>query len=80
VETVNRAILQAYAHIPQRLRRTLTLDNGLEFAGFKNIEKTLGLDVYFADPYIPTATIAKANGNLRCGYMDKLPPKSNVLH
>ena len=53
VETVNRAIIECFFHIPERLRRTLTLDNGLEFAGFKSIEEHLGLDIYFADPYSP---------------------------
>ncbi len=26
--------------------------------------------------HIPTVTKAKADGDLRCGYVDKLPPKS----
>ena len=30
---------------------TITLDNGKEFSGFKEVEKSLGVDVYFADPY-----------------------------
>jgi len=76
VTTVNRAILQAYAHIPQRLRRTLTLDNGLEFAGFKNIEKALGLDVYFADPYSPWQRGSNENTN---GLIRQYLPKGTDL-
>jgi IS30 family transposase len=33
------------------LRQTLTVDNGKEFARFKEIEIKTGLSVYFADPY-----------------------------
>jgi len=32
---------------------TLTLDNGTEFLGFKDIEKENDLKVYFADPHSP---------------------------
>jgi transposase, IS30 family len=41
----------AFKHVPKELRHTLTLDNGREFARFKDIEKETGLTVYFADPY-----------------------------
>jgi len=41
----------AFRRIPRKLRHTLTLDNGKEFARFKEIEKNTGLTVYFADPY-----------------------------
>lgn len=41
----------AFKPIPKKLRKTLTLDNGKEFAQFKQIEKQTGLSVYFADPY-----------------------------
>lgn len=40
-----------FKQIPKLLRHTLTLDNGKEFAQFKQIEKHTGLTVYFADPY-----------------------------
>lgn len=76
VETVNSAIVQAYAQIPQRLRRTLTLDNGLEFAGFKTLEKLLGLDVYFADPYSPWQRGSNENTN---GLIRQYFPKGTVL-
>lgn len=41
----------AFSRIPKALRHTLTLDNGKEFARFKEIEQKTGLVVYFADPY-----------------------------
>ena len=31
--------------------KTLTFDNGKEFALFKQLEQALGLQVYFAHPY-----------------------------
>ena len=33
------------------MRKTLTVDNGKEFARFADIEKRTGLAIYFADPY-----------------------------
>ncbi len=47
---VNQAIRNSIRHIPIWLRRTLTLDNGTEFAGHAELS-VLGCDVYFADPY-----------------------------
>ena len=46
-----QAATTAFKRIPKALRHTLTLDNGKEFARFKDIEKGTGLTVYFADPY-----------------------------
>jgi len=37
--------------LPKQLRRTMTLDNGKEFAGHRLLTDRLGLDVYFAKPY-----------------------------
>ena len=45
------AVTRAFRRIPKALRHTLTLDNGKEFARFRDIEKHTGLTVYFADPY-----------------------------
>lgn len=46
------AVLDAYiGTVPGRLRHTLTVDNGKEFALFKDIEHALGIDIYFAQPY-----------------------------
>jgi len=46
------AALAAYiGTVPRRMRHTLTVDNGKEFAGFKDIERALDIDIYFAQPY-----------------------------
>ncbi len=59
--------IRAFRRIPRKLRHTLTLDNGKEFARFKRIEAATGLDVYFADPYAPwqRATNENTNGLIR---------------
>lgn len=62
-----QAVTSAFRKIPTRLRHTLTLDNGKEFAGFREIEKGTGLTVYFADPYSAwqRGTNENTNGLLR---------------
>lgn len=50
VSQTNRAAKKAIkAH--RRCFKTLTLDNGTEFHGFKELEKQLGITCYFATPY-----------------------------
>jgi len=49
--TINQAIEAAFQDMPARLIRTLTLDNGKEFAEFKQLEELLQARIYFADPY-----------------------------
>ena len=47
--------------------RTLTVDNGQEFARHQHITRTLKVPVYFADPYAPwqRGTVENMNGLLR---------------
>lgn len=61
------AVTGAFKCVPKKLRHTLTLDNGKEFARFKSIEKDTGLTVYFADPYSAwqRGTNENTNGLLR---------------
>ena len=58
---------RAFRHIPIKLRKTLTVDNGKEFAAFKKLERKTGFDVYFADPYSSwqRGTNENTNGLLR---------------
>lgn len=46
-----RAVVRRLRRIPKRLRRTLTVDNGFENAGHREIGKALEIDIYFAHPY-----------------------------
>jgi len=48
---------------PRRNRQTLTLDNGSEFANFKDLEKKARLSIYFADPYAAWQRGANENTN-----------------
>ena len=53
--------------VPGPLCRTLTLDNGTEFAAFKTVERKTGVRIYFADPYASwqRGTNENTNGLLR---------------
>lgn len=54
VETTNAAFITAFANAEIKVKPlTLTLDNGTEFLGFKELEKELGIKVYFADSHSP---------------------------
>jgi IS30 family transposase len=56
-----------FSPLPKCWRRTLTLDNGKEFAAFKQVEQATGLRVFFADPYCAwqRGTNENTNGLLR---------------
>ena len=69
-----QAVTAAFRRIPKVLRHTLTLDNGKEFARFKEIEKNTGLTVYFADPYSAWQRGANENTN---GLLRKYFPKGS---
>jgi len=46
-----KGVTKALGKIPEVLRKTLTLDNGTEFARHQDITAALGIKVYFARPY-----------------------------
>jgi len=46
------AVVSAFENFPQ-IAKTLTLDNGTEFALHDQMEKELNTQVYFAHPYSP---------------------------
>jgi len=66
-ETLTLKSTKAFWRIPKKMRKTLTVDNGKEFAGFKKLEDKTGLTVYFADPYSAwqRGTNENTNGLLR---------------
>ena len=49
-EQVNAAMARSFAKLCFPVK-TLTLDNGTEFHGFKDIESAHGVQIYFANPY-----------------------------
>jgi IS30 family transposase len=66
-KTMTEKTIKAFAATPRHLRKTLTVDNGKEFAEFKRIQLKTGLAVYFADPYSAwqRGTNENTNGLLR---------------
>jgi transposase, IS30 family len=66
-DTFSRATVRVFRTIPGKLRKTMTCDNGKEFARFKHIEQRLDFDVYFANPYAAweRGTNENTNGLLR---------------
>jgi len=55
---------------------TLTFDNGLEFAGHKEISETIGADIYFAHPYSSWVRGTNENTN---GLIRQYFPKNRIL-
>ena len=66
-ESVNAITKQLFRKIPKSKRKTMTFDNGKEFAGFKELENAVGFCCYFADPYssYQRGTNENTNGLLR---------------
>jgi IS30 family transposase len=62
-EGVADAIISAMRRLPKHLRRSLTLDNGKEFAAHKRIEKVSGIKVYFSHPHSPWERGSNENTN-----------------
>jgi len=59
--------IKRFRHVPKRKRRTLTLDNGVEFSTWERIEENTGMTIYFAYPYHAweRGTNENTNGLLR---------------
>ena len=66
----------ALKRVPRALRKTLTVDNGKEFASFKRIQEQTGLRVYFADPYSAWQRGCNENTN---GLLRQYFPKGSDL-
>jgi len=66
-EVTRQAARRCLHDLPESLRRTMTLDNGKEFAEHERLAEDLDLDIYFAEPYASWQRGANehANGLLR---------------
>lgn len=54
IESTNAAFISAFSNAEIKVKPlTLTLDNGTEFLGYREIEQALGVKVYFADSHSP---------------------------
>lgn len=62
-----RAAKRRMKDLPPSLRRSMTFDNGKEFAEHRKLTRGLGLDVYFTDAYASwqRGTNENTNGLLR---------------
>jgi IS30 family transposase len=60
-------LLRQFRKLPKRLRKTVTFDNGTEFALHYQLEDKLGMRTYFCDPHAPwqKGGIENAIGRLR---------------
>ena len=75
--TYTATTLNLFALISQAAIKTMTVDNGSEFARFKEIETNLGIQVYFADPYSPWQRGCNENTN---GLLRRYFPKGCDFH
>lgn len=73
---VARRLLRQFQALPKSLRRTLTLDNGTEFAQHYQLHAELGMHTYFCDPHAPwqKGGIENAIGRMR----RRLPRKTDL--
>ncbi|MCK5606695.1 IS30 family transposase [Candidatus Pacearchaeota archaeon] len=62
-ETLTAQGAKVFNCIPKIMRKTLTVDNGSEFAQFKKLEQKTGIEIYFAKPYSPWQKGANENTN-----------------
>lgn len=74
--SVGKRMADLFSGVPAEKRKTLTLDNGKEFANHETVSNKLGLPIYFARPYCSyeRGTNENANGLLR----QFVPKKSDL--
>ncbi len=75
-EIMTIASAKAFRSVPKEMRKTLTVDNGKEFAYFKQLEKKTGLSIYFADPYSAWQRGSNENTN---GLIRQYFPKGTIF-
>lgn len=74
-DNVRDCLLDLLSTVPTQRRRSLTPDRGKEFARYKDVEKELGIPVFFPDPHAPyqRGTNENTNGLIR-EYFSKNTP------
>jgi IS30 family transposase len=75
-DPVARQLLRQFTALPSQLRRSMTFDNGTEFAYHHRLTRKLGMATYFCDPHAPwqKGGIENAIGRMR----RRLPRKTDL--
>ena len=83
--TLAKAVIGALSQLPKGAVKTITCDRGAEFANWREIERALNCQMYFADPYCAwqKGTNENLNGLLREFYpkghnLSRVSPKTLV--
>ena len=66
-DQTSQAIINSMMPLPRHARRTITFDNGTEFAKHEKINRVLGTNSFFCDPYASyqKGRVENTNGRLR---------------
>lgn len=75
--TVRIAAQERLAQLPESLRRTMTFDNGKEFAEHEQLSAATGLAIYFAKPY---AAWQRGTNEHTNGLVRQYVPKGTDFH
>ena len=75
-DNMAKTIIKTLSEFPPELVKTITCDRGTEFANWREIEKELGCEVYFADPYCAWQKGSNENCN---GLLREFYPKGRNL-
>lgn len=62
-EEAKKAMIRIFEPLPEKLRRTTTLDNGSEHTRHQDVTEKTGIQVYFARPYASWERGAKEHAN-----------------
>lgn len=73
---VRDALIDMFARLPERLRKTLPWDQGTELARHKEITNAANVDIYFCDPHNPWQRGSNENTN---GLVRQYFPKGTNL-
>ena len=77
-DETGEAVIKLLRNLPRAARKSITYDNGGEFARHADMEAALNMPVYFCDPHSPwqRGSIENANGILR----RDLPRKTDITN
>lgn len=68
----NKATIQAFSAIPDKLKKSFTVDNGKEFTAHWELTEATDMKVYFCEPYSPWQRGTNENTNgLLCQFFPK---------